>query len=340
MTAQPRRWYRQPSVWLGLLISLASIVLLLTLIDIPGLMDNLRSANMGAVLVGFVVICVSVYVRAVRWQGILGSKVGYWNVFHAENIGYLVNSILPLRAGEPARAYVLSRAQPGLSVMEALSTVVVARLVDMLAAVALLGLVLPMLDVPDLIKAGGYTLLALVLVALAVLIIGTFARPRLIGLMRMVLARLPFLTFADRVVAWADEFLNGLTVLRSPRRLIWSGLTTLALWGCYVLFYHLILMAFAPASPLAWGILATCAASISVALPSSPAYIGVFHAGVVLAMKGYLGNDPAAAYAIVLHAVELISILIFGLYSLMTTGTSLWRVNAAAGQLTPSQSPD
>ncbi|MCC7449441.1 MAG: flippase-like domain-containing protein [Anaerolineae bacterium] len=338
MTAQPRRWYRQPSVWIGLLISLASIVLLLTLIDIPGLLAHLRSANMGLVLVGFVAISASVYVRAVRWQGILGWHVNYWNVFHAENIGYLVNSILPLRAGEPARAYVLSRAQPGLSVMEALSTVVVARLVDMLAAVALLGLVLPSLDVPDLLKAAGYSLLALVLVALAMLVVGTFARPRLIGLLRAVLSRLPFLPFAERLIDWVDAFLNGLTILRDVRRLLWTGVLTAALWGCYALFYQLILLAFVPASPVSWGVLATCAAAISIALPSSPAYIGVFHAGVMLAMKGYLGNDPAAAYAIVLHTVELVSIVIFGLYSLMTTGTSLRRVNVAAEQLATQQS--
>lgn len=53
----------------------------------------------------------------------------------------------------------------------------------------------------------------------------------------------------------------------------------------------------------------------------------------------YLGNDSSAAYTIVLHAVELVSILIFRLYSLMTIGTSLGRVNVAE-QLVTQQPGD
>jgi len=61
--------------------------------------------------------------------------------------------------------------------------------------------------------------------------------------------------------------------------------------------------------------------------------------GVLLEMKGYLGDESSAAYTIVLHAVELVSILIFRLYSLMTIGASLGRVNVAE-QLVTQQPGD
>jgi glycosyltransferase 2 family protein len=323
-------------VWIGLIISLVSIIVLLKLIDIPDLIRKLEQADLRFVLAALVVICVSAYIRAARWQAILGPKVGYWKAFHAENIGYLVNAILPLRAGEPARAYIVSRSQPEVSTVEAFSTVLVARLVDMIFVILLLGLVLPALDVPDLVKAAGYSLLGLVAVAMAILAAGAYARARLMRLTRAILGRLLPARFAERSIHWIDDFLGGLSVLRSARRFFWMSITTAALWASYIAFYHLILMAFWREPPLAWSVLATCAAALSMTLPSSPGFVGVFHAAVAFAMAPYLTADLALAYAIVLHATEILTHLAFGAYSLAMTGASLWRISAAAGNLAHS----
>lgn len=336
MTSRSQHWLRQPSVWIGLIVSFISMVLLASQINFADLLDKLRQANMGAVLAGFAAYCLSPFVRGVRWRAILGWHVSVWNAFHADNIGYLMSAVLPLRAGEPGRAYVISRLQPEVSPLEALSTVVVTRLVDMIAVIILLGLVLPALDVPDLVKAGSYTLLLLVAVAVAILIVGAYARARLIALLSAILGRILPAALASRLVAWADDLLRGLSVLRSPRRLIWLGLTTVALWAFYLAFYHLILTAFWPAPPLAWTALAASAASLSMVVPSSPANVGVFHAAVAFVLTPYLTADRALAYAIVAHAVELLSTVLFGLYGLAATGTSLLRVNAAAAELSDS----
>jgi uncharacterized protein (TIRG00374 family) len=333
MTLSSQHWLRQPSVWVGLIISLVSIVALVSQIDIADLLDKLRQADVGAVLAGLTVFSLSPFIRGVRWRAILGWQVGVWKAFHADNIGYLLNAVLPLRAGEPGRAYVISRLQPGLSPLEALSTVVVTRLVDMIAVIVLLGLVLPALDVPDLVKAGSYSLLLMVAVAVAVLIVGAYARARLLALLSAVLGRVLPAALAVRLVAWADDFLRGLSVLRSPRRLLWLGMTTAALWLCYLAFYHLVLTAFWPAPPLAWTVLGACAASLSMVVPSSPANVGVFHAAVAFALTPYLTADRAVAYAIVAHAAELLMTVLFGVYGLAATGTSLLRVNAAAAEL-------
>jgi uncharacterized membrane protein YbhN (UPF0104 family) len=118
-------------------------------------------------------------------------------------------------------------------------------------------------------------------------------------------------------------------------------ITTVALWVCYVLFYHVVLMAFWPEPPLAWSVLATVAAALSMALPSSPGFIGVFHAAVALAMAPYLTTDRAAAYAIVVHATEVLCQLIFGAYSSVATGASLGRITAVADRLAHSpKEPD
>ncbi len=326
-TARSAAWYRRPVIWIGFLISVVSVIMLLALINIPDLLAKLGDANLNLVVAGFCIVIASAFIRAARWQAILGSRVNYWKIFHAENIGYLINIVLPLRAGEPARAYVLNRQQPDVSPFEALSTVLVARVVDMIAVILLLGLVLPALDVPGPIKVAGYSMLVLVIIAVFVLIVGAYARAWLVAVLRAILTRLLPAHLAQRLLQWADEFLTGLAVLRSARRLAWLGATMVALWLSYIVFYDFILMAFWPAPPFSWGILAICAASLSLTIPSSPSSVGVFHAAVAFVMAPYLSTDRAVAYAIVLHATETIGNAGFGLISLAATGTSLARLN-------------
>ncbi len=313
-------------------ISVASIVLLFSLIDLHGLLDKLSHADLRFVLLAMACTAASCFFRAVRWQAILGREISFRNIFHTENISYLLNSLLPLRVGEAARIVMICRSknQRAITPLEALSTVVLCRVLDTLIVVVLLGLVLPALDVPEVVKAGGYTMLTLGLVAVVVLLIGAFARPWLIKLATAILKRLVPEALTTRLINWLDNFLSGLAVLRNPRRLFAVLVWTCGLWLCYLGFYTAVLWAFWPAPPLAWSVLATASGSLSFVVPSSPSGIGVFHAAIVLVMAPYLTADTAAAYAIVLNASELVVTVIFGVYSLAATGTSIARVTAAA----------
>src|SRR5450432_1078458 len=343
--AKPQRWYRRPAFWFGLLVSIASIFLLLSLIDIHGLLDQLSHADLRFILLAAVCMAASAYFRAIRWQAILGPDIRFRNIFHTENISYLLNALLPLRVGEAARIVLICRSKNRrpISPLEALSTIVLARLIDTLFVVLLLGLVLPALDVPDAVKAGGYTMLILGLVAIVVLLVVAFARQWLLTLATAVLERLLPAALTSRVINWLDNFLSGLVVLRSPGRLFTLVAFTSGLWLCYIGFYTAVLWAFWPTPPLAWSLLATAAGSLSFVVPSSPSGIGVFHAVIVLAMSGYLTADTAAAYAIVLNATELVVTVIIGIYSLAVTGTSIAGITAAAQDIPqdmPSVQPE
>ncbi len=324
--------FRRPSVIVGIAVSILSIALLGYLVDLRGLIAHLEGANLGFIGLGLALVGIGSYLRALRWQAMFGKDVLYWNAFHAENIGALLNSILPLRAGEAARTYVLSRTKNArsLSAMEALSSVVVIRIADALATVVLFGLLLPALAVPDLLKAGGYSLLAVALVAALVVMVGVYSRSWLMKIAVSICQRFFPQPRAEKLLAWLDSFMDGLTILRNWRRLIAFATLTVALWASYVIFYWVVMMAFWPSPPLAWGVLATCTATLGLALPSSPAGIGVFEAAIAFAMTPYLQPDTAAAYAIVVHASELLVLLTLGAYSLTATGNSLWHVAAGA----------
>ncbi len=329
MNASATAFLRRPSLWLGLLFSVGSLLLLRSVVNLPDLVDKVRSADQRFIVLGILTICAAPFLRALRWQTVLRAGTSFWAIFHAENMGYLLNNVLPLRLGEPARAVMLSRST-GTPTVEALSTVVLARLADMIAVLALLGLALAQLEVSDSVRLAGYGTLLLALTLLAALGVGAFAPDLLLrllgGFVRLTIGRVLPASLTARLLGWAADFLNGLRALRQGRRLLELSLTTGVLWLCYLLYYQLILLAFAPGAPLAWSTLATSTASLSTALPSSPAYVGVYHAVVAFTLSPYIGQDAALGYAIVLHAVEFIIVLLFGFISLTVSRTSFGTV--------------
>src|SRR5437763_4853930 len=73
----------------------------------------------------------SILARALRWRSLFarGRRPGVGVVTDATMVGYLYNSILPLRAGEAARVVVLTQRSP-VPPVEIVGTVVVERLYD------------------------------------------------------------------------------------------------------------------------------------------------------------------------------------------------------------------
>ncbi len=333
-----KKWYQHPAVWIGIVASIVCVALLLMFINVPELIGKIGSADIRLIVLGGAMIVSSAFFRTLRWQVVLGKRPNFRKIFHAENVGYLVNSILPIRAGEPARAYLVSAGESSPSFVEAFSTVVIDRVTDMIALVALLGVALSNMDVPDLVKAAGDSMLLVVVVAIVVLIVGAYAQAMVLTVVRKISGRMLPARIAEQLVDWAEHFLAGLDVIRSAPRLVLLVITTSLLWAAYVAFYHFILMAFVPSPILPWSILATCATALSMSVPSSPGFIGVFHMAIIIALQDHIGTDTAAAYAVVLHAMDLGMALIFGVCSLAVTGTSLGRINVAISALTRPES--
>ena len=124
----------------------------------------LRDAAYWWLIPAVALLIISLLLRAVRWRLLFLPTTGlrFRNVFGALNAGYLVNTVLPARLGEVVRAVMIGQLE-GVRTGHAISTVVVERVLDMLTTIAVLGLLIPFVPLPD-----GSTLPLLVATALAV----------------------------------------------------------------------------------------------------------------------------------------------------------------------------
>jgi glycosyltransferase 2 family protein len=305
---------RSPRFWVGLAISAVFLYLAFRGQDFQEIRNALRQANYWYVLPALGLYFTGVYLRAFRWswvlRGVTQLRTPY--LFSVVVIGYMANNVLPLRAGELVRSYVLST-RTGLRKTSILATIAVERIFDgltmllfILIASFFIGLT-DQLEAVTLIAAGLFGALIIALLML------TSHRVRELLIIRF-LPILP-LIIRERAERMLESILTGLSVLRRRNDLlIISGLSVIA-WLFEASMYLVIAIGFGLEVGIASILLVTAVANLATLIPSSPGYVGPFEAGVLLALVGAVGiqRELALSFAIVVHAALYLPITLWGL---------------------------
>ena len=128
---------------LFLLIGLVLLYFAFRDIDLNELMLQIRQADYRWAALSLLFAALALVFRALRWRLLiepLGEHPRLTHIFHAINIGYLTNFVLP-RIGEITRCGVLNRTD-NMKVDQLFGTVIVERIFDLLMAFFLLCLIL------------------------------------------------------------------------------------------------------------------------------------------------------------------------------------------------------
>lgn len=287
-------------------------------IDWGSLIRILSEVHLRYVLSAVLVLMGSEFIRTWRWQILLSpvQKVSFHTMFGFLNIGYMANNILPMRLGEVLRAYMLGDYQH-ISRVSVLATIVIERLLDMLALVALVGLSLFLYRFPPgTISPTAATMMggAALLLAGVILLMLVYRRLTLWIIDRLT-AFLPG-RWREKIVNMAQSFLDGMEIMRSTHHFGRLLLSSVSLWVCYLIITLLTFLAFDLQSGdypqlsgqfVTAGIVVLTITTVGFAIPSAPGAIGTYHAAGQFAMS--LFGVPALVavpFAIVLHLVNFI----------------------------------
>jgi uncharacterized protein (TIRG00374 family) len=293
-------------------------------IDVDQLALALAQAHYLYLLGGVALLLLSLFARAQRWRILLQPvwpSIRYWPVYAAMNTGYMINNILPLRMGEILRAYFLNRSQ-GISKSSALATIVVERLIDLLAALVLLGVTLFFFPFPDWIRDGLFYMggaVVLLIIFLVGLLVNTAGTLRIVA---RVLKPLPA-KWSDEILKTIGSFSSGLEILRQSHHFLTILGYTALLQTSYILSVYLTLLGFdlvSPtypailANPLLTSVVLLVIITIGIGLPSAPGAVGTFH-GIVAFGVSLFGVPGATAMslAIVLHLANYVPLTLLGL---------------------------
>lgn len=331
--------------------ALAGLLLFLALrgLEVDEVVQALQGANYLWLVPMILVVLGSHWLRAWRWVMLIEAlpegerplrrSVRTADAFGSLMIGYMVNYVAP-RLGEVVRTANLSSRRK-LRFSSLFGTVVVERILDVVS------LGLGLVSVLFLLRAQMTDLYAvfveplhdqLGLVPLALIVCGTLALFLAVGLLMRSYLRASTRAseiWNRRVRPIASSFRSGLmTIVRARRR---TGLivSTIAIWFSYALAAHMPFLLLGMTTPFgislldSWSIMLLGA--IGVALPS-PGGTGTYHFITILVLTSFFGvtHAPAATYAVLTHAAQLVLYTVVGCLALLAQGSSLRRVTRQA----------
>ena len=347
--------------WIGILVSLASIGLFVRIMpDVGEVKDAFQQADWWLALLSLPVYFAGLWVRTIRWQYLLRpvKKVPALRLYPVVIIGLMANNLIPARAGELARAYVLGEREK-ISKTTSLGTIAVDRLFDGVTLVPMM-LIVALLAKGDTnfdvgvgpLKANlNFTGLGVVmsvlfgaaLVLLAYLALSDSGR----RLLHRLVHRFAPASLKPKVEDLLRSFFDGLHALRSPVDLAAAWIMSLISWSLEATMYFMVARAFGIHEGFHIFLLLTAAANLVIAVVATQGGVGPFELVVSKTVVAFAVTTSktgleatAAAYAVGLHALLLFPIVAIGLVLMWSMNLSFGDMLKGRGAAEPAPADD
>lgn len=311
-----------------LLLAAALLVLFLYNVDLRGVARQIVHANPAWLALSLATMVLNLGIRAWRWQYLLEpiGRPGFASAFRATCVGFAASAVLPARAGEVIRPYFLARQESArggtLTATGAFATVILERVLDMIAVLVLLAWYL-LLASPattdenrlafEAVQWTGLTAAVAAVAAFVVLFVLAGNPARLAATLERLESVLPS-RLAGLLATVAEKFATGLGIVRRPGRLLVALFLSFPLWLSIALGIWAAAVAFHLAVPFVGSFLVIALLVVGVAVPT-PGAVGGFHAAFRFAATTFFSapDDAAVGAAIVLHLFTVVPSLLLGL---------------------------
>ncbi len=317
---------------IGLIVAFAAVYYTMRNVSVSELMDSFRHVNYIWLMPTFILMCLTYVARAIRWRVLLlpVREVKTWDLFSPLMVGFMAG-VLPARAGELIRAYLLGK-KFELSFASSLATIVVERLFDLILLLFLFSWILVFhgeifdgniawsgISIRDLAFQFGIFSLALVLGLIAFIYLLTFHNARAMALVHWLVRPLPE-KWQYKLIQMTETFSQGLGVFRNLRALVFIAVATVGVWALIVLQYYPLYWAYGLQDKSATSlILLTVMVCILITVLPTPAFLGSFNAGVLIALHEIMGEAEVAtvSFGFVAWGVNFAVIVLGGVYFIL-----------------------
>ena len=314
----------------------------------PEVVRTFRRANYLYLVPAIGLIGVLYACRVLRWRLFLSpiKRVRVLSVTSATCIGFMANCVLPARAGELIRPYVVHRRE-GVSFAHALATAAgLERVFD------LIGLSVLMLVTWFLMGAAGGTSDTVLAIWKGSVFFAAIAAAGCLALVALALFPRPVLKAGE----WCTRFLpsrwrdtaNGfgrsvveaMGFIRSWRGVLAAGVYSVGLWVAQGLSCYALGLGLGLELGVSGSFFVAIAVAVAVALPQLPGYVGPFHVAAAVAAESFqAGTGEAQAFALLMWLVNVVPITLVGLGFLWHEGFRLGELASASSALKETDVP-
>jgi glycosyltransferase 2 family protein len=327
----------------------AALVLVLTIgllafflrgVNLGEVWEKTREADARLLVLGIGVTMMTYALRAFRWRYLLApiGPARFSTAFQTTVIGFAASFLLPARAGEVLRPYLLARRE-GLSPTACFATVILERLLDLVTVLLLFGVFVLLVDPASLsgdpamyarVKAGGLFAAG---ASIAGFLVFYFlaGHPERLGAWALRIERVLPDKLARMVAGLVESFAQGLAIMRRPAHLLGSLVLSFPLWLSIALGIWVTSRAFHMTFSYVGSFLVMTLLVVGVAVPT-PGQVGGFHTAYKIAVMTFFGapESTAVGAAIVLHAISNLPVTLLAFVFMAREGLSIGRMRALA----------
>lgn len=278
----------------------------------------MTSTNPWWLAAAFFVNWMALVFRSVRWRVLLGgpNQPGFYSTFFANTTGYMLSTVLPIRAGDVARPALLAR-RTNVRFSEALGTVLTERLLDLVGIVGIFlwFCILRWNAFPNMkaVVHGGAIGCTIVLVGVVLFLFALYFFNDSVRRLHEWIGRILPKRFREPWMKFFDAFTKTLAITERPRDFVTVILATAMIWVCLTAQYELVFVAMHRPLPYDATFFISGVTTIGVAIPT-PGGVGGFHKLCQWALTSFYAFDidSSVAIALLLHLVGTVPVVFTG----------------------------
>ena len=314
---------------IGLAITAAALYYTLRNVSFQDLADSFKTVDYIYIAPAIIVLLLGFFFRALRWRILMSpmKQVPVTGLFSPLMVGFMAN-ILPARAGEFIRAYLLGK-KHSIPFSGAFASIVVERLFDLIAILLLFswaflfnseifdsGAAISGISLKTLAVRFGELSAVLVAALIGFIYMMVQHKEKLMAFIHWFTRHLPK-KWHDKVEYLVEEFSLGCMVTKDVSALFKITLYTILVWGSVVVSYYPFYFAYDLANKSLQSVLVVTVlvCILIVALPT-PAFLGSFNAAILIGLHDIMKEPEvtAVSFGMVVWAVNFGIIIVAGLY--------------------------
>ena len=265
-------------------------------VNIEDIYKALSNANKAYIFAAFTATFITFILRSLRWMILLDSPkdIDLQKYISTTHIGYFLNNILPFRAGDIARAKLLSNNSKNIKFSFLVGSLVAEKIID-LWIVGLFSIFLILFGFNNVLGLEFTIGILLLYIITSFIIFGNNSLANKI----------------KKQFSITKNFFEGYLLVSKNK--IKLGSISLLLWCSFVAYMYTLLKSLNIDLSFQQYVGITVISSIVTSLPIAPAAIGTYHLAVIYFLTLYgIEIDKSQTAAILLHSVFLLYTIILG----------------------------
>lgn len=309
-------------ILLGVFVSAGLLLWIYSICDWSKVWRDLQEVNYWVFIPVTVFTFIQFILRTWRWHFLLprSSKASFRDLFDSIMLGNFASYILPLRAGEFVRPFVLTQ-RASLSFPRSFVSVVIERFFDLATVLITFALIVKHIPhLPIWVEKGAAGLNLLAFMILAFILCSIFLPEFLEKIIDRVFKFAPK-KIANLAKNISRDMISGSLELQNFKNLSAVFILTILVWVVTYFQYYLCLMIFPEPASLTFAISTAVLIALGVAAPSVPGFIGVFQAACFAAFAAFgRSEEQAAVFGLLTHIHHYIFVIVVGVAAMLRFG--------------------